>query len=411
MFERNLKSQVREALADTPVILLTGARQTGKSTLAKDLSDGKYKPEYFTFDDPTILAAAKDNPKAFLDGIPTPAIFDEIQRVPELFLPLKAAVDKDRKAGSYLLTGSANVLLLPSVSDSLAGRMEVLNLRTLSQGEIEGRRENFIDRVCADEFKPKATGKAEERESLFRRALTGGYPEVVSRDSDGRRDAWFRSYITTILQRDVRDLANIDGLTDLPRLLSILAARSGGLLNYAEVSRSSGLPQTTLKRYAALLEQIYLIEYLPAFSGSLKQRMVRSPKLFISDTGLLSHLQGLNWEKIKFEKSLAGPLIENFVYVELKKQSAWNKTPVSFFHFRTSSDQEVDLVLEMHDGTVVGVEVKSGSSVNGDAFKGLRVMESAMSKKFKRGIVLYAGDTVVSFAENMFAVPISEIWS
>jgi predicted AAA+ superfamily ATPase len=289
--------------------------------------------------------------------------------------------------------------------------MEVLNLRTLSQGEIEGRRENFIDRVCADEFKPKATGKAEERESLFRRALTGGYPEVVSRDSDGRRDAWFRSYITTILQRDVRDLANIDGLTDLPRLLSILAARSGGLLNYAEVSRSSGLPQTTLKRYAALLEQIYLIEYLPAFSGSLKQRMVRSPKLFISDTGLLSHLQGLNWEKIKFEKSLAGPLIENFVYVELKKQSAWNKTPVSFFHFRTSSDQEVDLVLEMHDGTVVGVEVKSGSSVNGDAFKGLRVMESAMSKKFKRGIVLYAGDTVVSFAENMFAVPISEIWS
>ncbi len=235
MFERNLKSQVREALADTPVILLTGARQTGKSTLAKDLSDSEYKPGYFTFDDPTILAAAKDNPKAFLDGIPIPAIFDEIQRVPELFLPLKAAVDKDRKPGSYLLTGSANVLLLPAVSDSLAGRMEVLNLRSLSQGEIEGRRENFIDRVCAEKFQPAKPQKAEERESLFQRSLAGGYPEAISRGSEARREAWFRSYVTTILQQDVRDLANIDGLTDLPRLLSLLAARAGGLLNYAEV--------------------------------------------------------------------------------------------------------------------------------------------------------------------------------
>jgi predicted AAA+ superfamily ATPase len=411
VIERNLKTQIRDALADTPVILLTGARQTGKSTLATDLADESYRPQYLTFDDSTVLAAAKDNPKSFLEGTATPVIFDEVQRVPELFLPLKGAVDKNRNPGSYLLTGSANVLLIPTVSDSLAGRMEVLNLRTLSQGEIEGRREKFIDRICADKFEPKATAEIEERESIFRRALVGGYPEVVSRETDARRDAWFRSYITTILQRDVRDLANIDGLTDLPRLLSILSARAGGLLNYSEVSRSSGLPQTTLKRYAALLEQIYLIEYLPAYSGSLKQRLVRSPKLLISDTGLLSHLQGLKWEKIKFERSLAGPLIENFVYLELKKQSAWNETPVSFFHFRTSSDQEVDLVLEMPDGTVVGIEIKSGSSIGADAFKGLRVMEAALGKKFKRGIVLYAGDITVPFAENMFAVPISDLWS
>jgi predicted AAA+ superfamily ATPase len=289
--------------------------------------------------------------------------------------------------------------------------MEVLNLRTLSQGEIEGRRENFIDRVCAERFDTKTSTTTDDRESLFRRVLAGGYPEVVDRPSQGRRDAWFRSYITTILQRDVRDLANIDGLTDLPRLLSILAARAGGLLNYSEVSRSSGLPQTTLKRYAGLLEQIYLIEYLPAYSGSLKQRMVRSPKLFISDTGLLAHLHGLTWERVKFESSLAGPLIENFVYTEIRKQVAWNDTRVSLFHFRTSSDQEVDLVLEMPDSTVVGIEVKSGASVAADAFKGLRVMETALGKKFKRGIVLYAGDTTVAFAANMFAVPISDLWN
>lgn len=411
MFQRNITSEIRDALADTPVILLTGARQTGKSTLAIDLANDSYNPQYLTFDDPTILAAAKDNPKGFLDGTATPAIFDEIQRVPELFQPLKAAVDKNRAPGSYLLTGSANVLLLPTVSDSLAGRMEVLNLRTLSQGEIEGNRESFIDRICADKFESKVRDTAEERESLFRRALTGGYPEIVHRKTAGRRDAWFRSYITTILQRDVRDLANIDGLTDLPRLLSILAARAGGLLNYSEVSRSSGLPQTTLKRYATLLEQIYLIEYLPAYSGSLAKRLVRSPKLFISDTGLLSHLQGWTWEKIKFEKSLAGPLIENFVYVELKKQSAWSTAPVSFFHFRTSGDQEVDLVLELPDSTVVGIEVKSGSSVETRSFKGLKVLESAVGKKFKRGVVLYAGDKTVPFAANMFAVPISDLWS
>ncbi len=393
------------------MILLTGARQSGKSTLAQGIADDDYKPQYLTFDDPTVLAAAKENPKSFVETTVPPIIFDEIQRVPELFLPLKAMVDRNRTAGGYLLTGSANVLLLPAVADSLAGRMEVLNLGTLSQGEIEGRRETFIDRICSDRFEPRSAEAHEDREEFFSRALKGGYPEVIARPSESRREAWFRSYITTILQRDVRDLANLDGLVDLPRLLSILAARAGGLLNYSEISRSAGIPQTTLKRYIALLEQIFLIEHLPAYSGSLTKRMVRSPKLFISDTGLLSHLQGLTWERVKFESSLAGPLIENFVYTEIRKQTAWNNTRVSLFHFRTSSDQEVDLVLEMPDGTVVGIEVKSGASVGSDAFKGLRAMEAALEKKFKRGIVLYAGEAAVPFAENMLAVPISELWS
>ena len=410
MFERHLTFRLRDALGDTPVILLTGARQSGKSTLAKTLAGEDYNPQYLTFDDATILSAAKENPIGFIETSAPPIIFDEIQRAPELFLPLKAMVDRHRTPGSYLLTGSANVLLLPTVADSLAGRMEVLNLGTLSQGEIEGRRETFIDRACAPQFETRSKSGKEDREKLFSRALIGGYPEAVARTDESRREAWFRSYITTILQRDVRDLANIDGLVDLPRLLSILAARAAGLLNYAEISRSSGIPQSTLKRYIALLEQIFLIEHLPAYSGSLIKRMVRSPKLFVSDTGLLAHLQGLSWERIRFESSLAGPLMENFVYTEIRKQMPWNKTRVSLFHFRTSSDQEVDLVLEVPDGTVVGLEVKSGASVAADAFKGLRVMETALGKKFRRGIVLYAGDTVVPFAENMFAVPISEIW-
>lgn len=397
-------------MGDNPVVLLIGARQTGKSTLVQNLSNENYKPQYLTFDDPTILAAASENPTAFLESVTRPVIFDEIQRVPGLFLPLKADVDKDRSPGSFLLTGSANVLLFPKVADSLAGRMEVIVLRPLSQGEIEGRKETFIDRACADEFEIPTSVRVENREKLFERMLTGGYPEAVQRKSAERRDKWFRSYVATLLQRDVRDLANIEGLADLPRLLSILAARSGGLLNWSEVSRSRGIPQTSLKRYTSLLEQLFLIETLPAYSGSLAKRLVRSPKLYFTDTGLLSTLQGLTWSKIKFENSLAGLLMENFVVGELRKQAGWSRTHVGLFHFRTSSDQEVDVVLETPSGEVVGIEIKSGAAVDSDAFKGLKVLAGDLGRKFRRGIVVYTGEKTVAFAENMFAVPVQELW-
>lgn len=410
MFTRNLSQSINEALSDNPVVLLIGARQTGKSTLVQNLSDANYQPQYLTFDDPTILAAASENPATFLESVTKPVIFDEIQRVPGLFLSLKASVDRDRTLGGFLLTGSANVLLFPTVADSLAGRMEVLVLRPLSQGEIEGRKETFIDRVCGDEFDLPLPVEGEDREKLFERMLTGGYPEAVQRRSAERREKWFRSYIATLLQRDVRDLANIEGLAELPRLLSILAARSGGLLNFSEVSRSSGIPQTSLKRYTALLEQLFLIETLPAYSGNLGKRLTRSAKLYFTDTGLLSTLQGLTWSKIKFENSLAGLLMENFVVNELRKQAGWSRMSVGMFHFRTSSDQEVDIVLEIPSGEVVGIEIKSGASVGSDAFKGLKVLKDAIGRKFLRGIVVYTGNIPVAFGEDMFAIPVQELW-
>ncbi len=410
MFERFLQPLVANALEDTPVILLIGARQVGKSTLTQSLKTDIYQPNYLTFDDPTLLSAAKGNPMGFLESVKTPVIFDEIQRVPELFLPIKMAVDKKREAGSFLLTGSANVLLMPTIADSLAGRIEILNLRPLSQGELEGDQEDFIDWVCDDEFELPTARYSEDRENLFERMLTGGYPEVVQRKTANRREAWFNSYIATLLQRDVRDLTNIEGLVDFPKLLTILAARAGGLLNYAEVSRTSGLPQTTLKRYITLLENLFLIEYLPAYSGSLTKRMMKTPKLFFTDTGLLSYLQNLTWDKIKFEPTWAGLLTENFVVSELKKQLAWNKTRVQMLHFRTSTDQEVDIVLEMPSGEVVGIEIKSGANLNRDAFKGLRILENDLGKKFKRGIVIYTGKSGIAFDKNMFAIPINRIW-
>lgn len=410
MYERFLSIHLAESLLDTPVVLLLGARQVGKSTLTQSLKNENYQPNYLTFDDTTLLVAAKGNPNSFLDSVKPPIIFDEIQRVPELFLPIKLLVDRNREAGSFLLTGSANVLLMPTIADSLAGRLEILELRPLSQGEITGKREDFIDWVCSDEFDLPTVKYVGDRENLFEKMLTGGYPEVVGRKTTNRRNAWFNSYISTLLQRDVRDLANIEGLIDFPKLLSILAARAGGLLNYAEVSRSSGLPQTTLKRYVALLENLFLIEYLPAYSGSLTKRLMKTPKLFFTDTGLLSYLQNLTWEKIKFEPTLAGMLTENFVVAELKKQLAWNRTRVNMCHFRTSTDHEVDIVLEMPSGEVVGIEIKSGANLNRDAFKGLRVLETDLGKKFKRGIIIYTGENAVAFDKNMFAVPINRIW-
>lgn len=410
MIKRNITSDLRDSLEDTSVILLIGARQVGKSTLVQSLDIENYQPDYFTFDDLTLLSAAKANPKAFIESVKTPVIFDEVQRVPEIFLPIKELVDKKREAGSFLLTGSANVLLLPKIADSLAGRMEVLPLYPFSQGEIEGRKETFIEWICADDFNLSKSFQTENREKLFERILTGGYAEVLERKTQKRRRAWFNSYITTILQRDVRDLANIEGLSDFPRLLSVLAARAAGLINYADISRSSGLPQTTLKRYLTILKSLFLIEEIPSYSGNLTRRLVKSPKLIFTDTGLLAYLQNLTWEKIKFEPTLVGLIVENFIFGEIRKQQSWSEIPFEILHFRTSNDREVDIILELANGEVVGIEIKSGASVSNKSFRGLRVLEEICGKKFKRGIVLYTGSKIVAFDKNMFAIPVGSLW-
>ncbi|MGH9947198.1 MAG: ATP-binding protein [Pyrinomonadaceae bacterium] len=411
VFQRILKENIIEALTDTPVVLLVGARQSGKSTLVQNLETAEYKPTYLTFDDVTIMSAASENPKAFLESFQTPVIFDEIQRVPELLLPIKASVDKNRNAGRYLLTGSADIMMLPKVADSLAGRMQVINLRPLSQGEIAGRKDDFIDWVCGDQFDLPKSFPLENRKDLFERMFVGGFPEAVQRTSEKRRGAWFRSYITTLLRRDIRDLSNIERPADLARLFSILAARSGGLLNFADISRSAGIPQTTLKRYISILEQMFLIELIPAYSRNMTKRLTKSPKLYFIDTGILSNLQGLNWPRIRVENSLAGILTENFVVSEIRKQAEWSETKVEIFYFRTTTDQEVDIVLEMPNGEVVGIEIKSGAGIGSDAFKGLKILQSELGKKFKRGIVIYTGESSVAFAENMFAVPIGTLWN
>jgi uncharacterized protein len=412
MLRRHIIDRLLDGLTDTPAVLVNGARQTGKSTLVQSAKLAGQNRQYLTFDDPGILAAAKRDPNGFVAGLNMPVTLDEVQHVPEIFPVIKAAIDRKRQPGQFLLTGSANVMLLPKLSESLAGRMEVLTLWPFSQGEIHGVRESFVDTL----FSQKPVGWTAKiatvpRDELLETALAGGYPLAVARQSATRRDAWFQSYVMTMLQRDIRDLANIADVTAVPRLLSVVAARAGGLLNFADLSRSVGLPQTTLKRYFALLEGTFLVQLLRPWARNLGKRIIQTPKVYLNDTGLLAYLLGATVDRLKAEGNLVGGVLENFVLMELRKQSTWSTTQPVLFYWRTASGQEVDVVLEDRAGRVVGVEVKAAATLSANDVRGLQALSIAAGKHWLRGVVLYAGVEIIPFSSNLHGVPISRLWS
>ena len=404
MIQRSIGRCLDEAMADTPVVLVHGARQTGKSTLVKAYAETANNGHYLTLDDATTLAAAVEDPAGFLSRYDGPVILDEIQRAPGLFQAIKLEVDQRRQPGRYLLTGSADVLLFPNLSESLAGRLEILTLWPFSASELADRSGSVVDALFAD--RPLASvSSPEPRPALLERILTGGFPEAVARGSSRRRNAWFGSYITTILQRDVRELSNIDHLTLLPRLLSILAARAASLLNYAELSRALGLPQSTLKRYMALLETTFLVRQLPSWSANLGKRLVKSPKVMLCDTGLMAYLLGVD-SAAAVPDQLTGALVENYAAMELTKHLGWSDTRAALYHFRERTGKEVDLVLENAAGNVVGIEVKASGSVSKSDLKNLRFLREQLGGRFFRGVVLYAGKESISFDEKLEAIPL-----
>ncbi len=412
MVRRHIAEHLLQALADTPVALVNGARQTGKSTLVQSAELIEQGRQYLTFDDPGVLGAAKLDPNGFIAGLTTPVTLDEVQHVPELFPAIKVAVDRRRASGRFLLTGSANVMLLPKLSESLAGRIEVLTLWPFSQGELKGVREGFIDALFSKQPVWSARTRSEiRRDELFETILAGGYPPVATRHIGARRKAWFQSYLMTILQRDVRDLANIADLTAVPRLLAVVASRTGNLLNFADLSRNLGLPQTTLKRYFALLEMTFLVQLLRPWSGNIGQRTIRTPKAYLNDTGLLAHLLGLTLDRLEMDPGLAGGVLENFVLMELRKQSTWSETQPQFFYWRTASGQEVDIVLEDSAGRLVGVEVKANATLGRGDVRGLKALADTVGKRWLRGAVLYTGTEVIPFGSNLHGIPLPLLWT
>lgn len=324
---------------------------------------------------------------------------------------IKAAIDRKRKAGQFLLTGWANVMLLRKLSESLAGRMEVLTLWPFSQGEIHGVQENFIDSLFSPSVNWLGKLPAISWTNLLEIIVTGGYPPAVARQNAGRRSAWFQSYIMTMLQWDIRDLASIADTTAIPRLLSVVAARAGSLLNFADLSRTIALPQTTLKRYFALLQGTFLMQLLRPWARNLGKRVIQTPKVYLNDSGLLAHTLGATVGRLKAEGNLAGAVLENFVLMELRKQCAWSATQPELFYWRTASGQEVDIVLEDRSGRVAGIEVKAAATLGGHDMRGLQALADAVGKKWVRGIVLYAGTGVIPFAANQHGVPMSRLWS
>lgn len=408
LLPRNLKTTLLEAATDTPVVLVNGARQTGKSTLIKALFSGSsIPPEYMSFDDLALLNAALKDPQSFVEMLPETVIIDEIQRAPELMLPIKYSVDRNRRPGRFFLTGSANVLALPKVADNLVGRIEIHTLWPLSQGEMRGVRESFIDTIFGDsKLKPAKSLTLPELIDLM---YIGGYPDALKREKPSRRKNWFAGYITALIERDVRDLRHIEQLTQMPKLLELIASRTGGLLNYSDIARSLEMKLTTVKMYTALLQLLFLVVPLRPWFGNIGKRLVKSPKIYLNDTGLLCHLLGLDAQAIARNGSLLGRIYENFVLMELIKQISWSETNPRLYHFRTENGEEVDMVLEARDGRIVGIECKATSLVRGVS-KGLQTLRELTGKKFHRGIVLYVGSHVIGIDKDIEAVPISSLW-
>jgi predicted AAA+ superfamily ATPase len=408
MFERHLRARVEQLLSVMPAVFLQGARQVGKTTLAKQLVEAGLLRDYVSLDDPFTLAAAQRDAIGFVRALPVGVVIDEVQRAPELMLPLKMRIDEGRTEGMFLLTGSANPLALPQVADALVGRMGITTLMPLSQGEIEGVRERWLEHIFAEQWTIRTYPAPDD---LPQRLIRGGYPEAVRRADPLARREWLLAYIDTLIARDVRDLAEVERLNALPQLLKLLAANPCQVLNIASLSRELGIAQATLNRYLSLFEALFLVLRIPAWYANIGKRLLKSPKILLNDTGLIAVLLSLDEGRLLQEPVLFGKLLENFVGVELLKQIHFQGARIGLLHFRTDKGAEVDFVLENERGQLVGVEVKAGATVSADDFRGLRALQQAAGERFVRGVVLYRGEHSLPFGERLWAMPISALWS
>jgi predicted AAA+ superfamily ATPase len=406
LFPRFAADVVSTALRDTPVVMVIGPRQCGKTTLVRDLVAAER--EFITMDDDTVLEAARSDPTGLVRGLDRTTI-DEVQRTPDLLRAIKRSVDEDRRAGRFLLTGSANILALPQVSESLAGRMEIVRLLPLSRSEIRGRKPRFLTAVFAGKVdKPAETMTGE---NLVEAVLIGGYPEMLRRKEAKRRQTWALDYVKAIVQRDVREIAEVEKLDQMPRLLRVLANHSGQLTNFTQLGGQIGFDDKTTRKYVGILEQLFLVRRMePWFRNRLK-RLIKTPKLHFLDSGLLGVLLGATPERVARDRAIFGALLETFVFAEVLKQTSWADEDYSLYHYRDKDQDEVDLVIETGSGTLTGLEVKAGATVYADDFKGLRKLEGACGDDFKLGVVLYDGESLVPFGDRLLAAPISCLWA
>ena len=403
---RRLSQNILFALKNSPVVFVNGPRQAGKSTLVQGLAKRDFPAKYISFDNATQMAAAASSPHSFLVSHKGPVILDEVQMVPELFRELKIVVDdirmndKAHSNGRFLLTGSANIMALPKLSDPLVGRMSVKTLYPFSASEMLDGKGNFLKRLFAREF--LATKNPIPLTDTIRYAT---FPEISGKDPKERNE-WFDGYLTTILQRDVRMLSELERIAMLPNLLRVLANRAGSLMNDAEIARDIALNPVTSKSYRGILQAMFLTFDVQPWFRNIGKRLVKSPKGYITDTMLLCHLLDWKLEDLRQRKpALYGHVAENFVATELLKLLSFSDMRANLLHFRTSDNKEVDFVLERPDGTLAAIEVKTSERVDAGDFNGLKALQTAAGDDFICGIVLYPGPDIVPFGERLFAVP------
>ena len=407
MYLRIAEPQIRTALRDTRVVAISGPRQSGKTTLARRFA--KQGRKYVTLDNQSTLAAAKSDPVAFIRGLDR-AVIDEVQRAPDLLPAIKQSVDEDRRPGRFLLTGSANLLTVKTIHESLAGRVEIVQLYPLGRSEqLSIKHPQFI----AKAFRGAVPDTAEtlSKEKLSDWVMAGGYPEAIKRHSERRRQDWYRAYIKSIVERDLPEISNLAKPAQIPRLLQIAAQFAGQLTNLSEIGRSVGLDHKTADHYVRVLEQLYLIQRVQPWFRNELSRLVKTPKLHFIDSGLLTAMRRYSLSRLRADRTLFGPLLESFVFSELLKLSAWTEERVMLFHYRDRDQLEVDFILENSAGEIVGIEVKSAASVTRRDFLGLERVAGAAGSAFKQGIVLYDGVQTLSFADNLRAVPLSALWA
>lgn len=405
LYPRLLQTRLKEALADTPVVLVAGPRQAGKTTLVRQFSGETLR--YLTLDDPLTLLAAQQDPVAFVRQLDA-AVLDEIQRAPQLLLAIKKSVDSDRRSGRFLLTGSANLMTLPTVADSLAGRMETLLLYPFAQSEIHAHTTCWLDAVFAGNIPVSHAVKLGD--DLLESVLRGGYPEALTRASTRRRQAWHQQYVDALIQRDVRDIAAIDKLAQLPLLLRALGESAGQLCNYSQLAAQLGLDVKTTNKYIGIFEQMYLLKRVPVWAHNRLKRIIKSPKLQFIDSGLLAALRGLTVETLKRERSLLGSLLETFVYAELLKHSTWAQADYQIYYYRDAAQHEVDFIVENRAGEWVGIEVKAAATLTERDLRGLKYLAAQAADTMRLGIILYDGTEVMPLGEKLMAVPLSSLW-
>jgi predicted AAA+ superfamily ATPase len=409
LIRRHALPLVVETLSYARVTFLMGARQVGKSTLVREIAAEHHAAEMLSLDDQATRQAAAGDPTGFVAGLRGPVVIDEVQRVPDLLLAIKDTVDRDPRPGRFLLTGSANILTAPRIYDALSGRINIERLWPLSQAEIEAADANIVDALFAGD-PPQIADASIGRDAWVPRAALGGYPEVRARPPGRARRSWFEDYLTSVLQRDLRDLTAAYRLDEMPRLLRTLAAQAADVFVAESTGNRLGLDRKTVQSYTGLLETVFLVQRIPAWRPGLGAREIQKPKLYFVDTGLLADVLGADERRIAHDAQIAGRLLENFVGMELVKQLAVAETRGTLHHYRRDV-HEVDVVIENRAGELVAAEVKASASITAADHRELARLRDARGASFRAGALFYAGERTLPLGDRLWALPISALWA